>query len=62
MSGQFICEKACSNVLSNPLSVLVDAQEMKDPAKSPDHIERLACKYMVTFSFPVTAVSVFRNW
>lgn len=38
-----------SNVLSYSLPDLVDAQEMKDSAKSPDYIERLARKYMVTF-------------
>lgn len=49
VSGQFIYEKIFPNVLSYALPVLVDAQEMKDSVKSPDYIERLARKYMVTF-------------
>lgn len=48
MSGHFILE-VFSNVLSYPLPVSVDAQEKEDSVKSPDCVERLARKYMVTF-------------
>lgn len=50
-----------SNVLSYPLPDLVDAQEMKDSAKSPDYIERLARKYMVTFFLIAAFLSLYEN-
>lgn len=59
MSGQFIYEKTFSNMLFYPLPVLVDAQEMKDSVKSPDYIERLARKYMVTFFLIAASLSPY---
>lgn len=49
MSRHFISEKVFFDVLSYPLPVSADAQEKEDSVKSPDYIERLARKYMVTF-------------